>query len=107
MQSRREMIQTSMAFSVWPVLRPFAAAQRIPGSGGVDDESFWAYVRSEFELTPEFANLVSAVRGHFTKANREMAFNEATRLNQLPAPRDLEWKEGVRKKSRHSHRRAR
>ena len=51
-----------------------------------DDETFWAYVRLEFELTPEFTNLVSVVRGHFTKVNREIAFNEATRLNLRSAP---------------------
>ena len=38
MLSRREMIHTSMAFSVWPVLRTLTAAQRIPGSGAPDDE---------------------------------------------------------------------
>ena len=99
MLSRRGMIQAAMAFSAWPVLRPFAAAQRIPGSGAPEDETFWAYVRSEFEISPEFVNLVSAVRGNFTKANREIAFNEATRLNQLPAPRDLQWQEEVRQKA--------
>ena len=52
-----------MAFSVWPSLLPLAA-----------------------ELTPEFTNLVSVVPGQFSKANREIAFNEATRLNQLSAP---------------------
>jgi selenocysteine lyase/cysteine desulfurase len=88
-----------MALSAWPALRPFATAQRIPGSGEPEDETFWAYVRSEFEIAPEFANLVSAVRGNFTKANREIAFNEATRLNQLPAPRDLKWQEEVRKRA--------
>lgn len=100
MLSRREMIHTSMAFSVWPVLRTLTAAQRIPGSGAPDDENFWAYVRSEFELAPEFANLVSVVRGNFTKANREIAYNEATRLNQLTAPLlDFRWHEEVRRKA--------
>lgn len=57
-------------------------------------------MRSEFELAPEFANLVSVVRGNFTKANREIAFNEATRLNQLPAPLlDFRWREEVRRKA--------
>jgi isopenicillin-N epimerase len=87
--TRREMIGTTMAFSVWPSLRPIAAAalQKIPSEGAPDDETFWAFVRSEFELAPEFTNLVSVVRGNFTTTNREIAFNEATRLNHLPAPR--------------------
>ena len=89
-----------MAFSAWPALRPFAIAQRIPGSGAPEDETFWAYVRSEFEHAPEFTNLASAVRGSFTKANREIAFDEAARLNRLPATRpDLKWQEEVRKKA--------
>jgi hypothetical protein len=52
--TRREMIGTAMAFSVWPGLRPFAttALQQIPGSGAPDDETFWASVRAEFELAP-------------------------------------------------------
>jgi kynureninase len=62
------------------------ALQQIPGSGAPDDETFWASVRAEFELAPEFTNLVSVVRGNFTKTNREIAFKEATRLNQLAAP---------------------
>ena len=66
----------------WPTLRPLAAAQQISGSGVPDDEVFWANVRSQFELAPEFVNLVSVVRGNFTKANREIAFNEATRMNR-------------------------
>jgi selenocysteine lyase/cysteine desulfurase len=98
--NRREMMQTAMAFAVWPALRPLAAAQQMPGSGAPDDEVFWADVRSQFELTPDFVNLVSVVRGHFTKANREIAFNEATRLNQLSAPRsDAEWQQEVKKKA--------
>jgi hypothetical protein len=46
----------------------------------------WASVRTQFEFTPEFTNLVSVVRGNFTETNREIVFNETTRLNQLPAP---------------------
>ena len=86
--TRRDLVQNAMAFSVWPSLRPLAAAalQQIQSEGAPDDETFWAYVRLEFELTPEITNLVSVVRGNFTKANREIAFNEATRLNQLFAP---------------------
>jgi hypothetical protein len=70
------LTRSAMAFFVWPGLRPFAATaqQQIPGKGAPDDESFWASVRSEF------TNLVSVVLGNFTKANREIAFNEATRL---------------------------
>ena len=56
----------------------------MPGAGAPDDETFWEYVRSEFGLAPELTNLVSVVRGNFTKTNREIAFNEATRLNRLP-----------------------
>jgi len=89
-----------MAFSVWPALRPLAAARRIPRSGAADDEVFWGSVRSEFELTPEFVNLVSVVRGNFTRVNREIAFGEATRMNQLPASRpDPKWQEEVRRKA--------
>jgi len=88
MLTRRAMVRSAMAFSVLARLRPFAAAvlPQTLKEGAPDDETFWAYVRSEFELVPEFANLVSVVRGNFTKANREIAFDEATRLNQLPAP---------------------
>jgi len=88
MLTGRAMVQSAMAFSVWARLRPFADAvlPQTLKEGAPDDETFWAYVRSEFELVPEFANLVSVVRGNFTKANREIAFDEATRLNQLPAP---------------------
>lgn len=91
-----------MAFSVWPGLRPFAARalQQIPSEGAPDDETPWAFVRSEFELAPEFTNLSSVVRGHFTKTNREIAFNEATRLNQLPAPRpDPNREQEIRRKA--------
>jgi isopenicillin-N epimerase len=100
--TRREMIGTAMAFSVWPSLRPrtTAALPQIPGAGAADDETFWASVRSEFELAPEFTNLVSVARGNFTKANREIAFNEATRLNQLAAPRpDPNWELEIRRKA--------
>jgi selenocysteine lyase/cysteine desulfurase len=99
--TRREMIGTAMAFSVWPSLRPVAAVPlpQIPSEGVPNDETFWAFVRSEFELVPEFTNLVSVVRGNFTKTNREIAFNEATRLNQLPAPRsDLNHEQEIRSK---------
>ena len=100
MLNRREIIQTSMAFSSWPALRAFRSRQRIPGSGTPDDENFWAYVRSEFELAPEFTNLVSVVRGISTKANREITFNEAARLNRSAAPLpDLNWREEIRKKA--------
>lgn len=58
MLSRRKIMQTALAFSAWPTLRPFAAAQRSPGSGAPEDEYSWAYVRSEFEIAPAFANLV-------------------------------------------------
>jgi hypothetical protein len=68
MLTRREMVQSAVAFSVWPSLRPRAAAalQQIQSEGTPDDETFWAYVRLEFELTPKFTNLVSVVRGNFT-----------------------------------------
>ena len=102
MLTRREMIGTAMAFSVWPSLHPSAttALQQIPGAGAPDDETFWASVRSEFELAPEFTNLVSVVRGNFTKTNREIAFNEATRLNQLAAPRpDPNREQDIRSKA--------
>jgi isopenicillin-N epimerase len=101
MLTRRELVQNAMAFSVWPSLRPLAAAalQQIQSEGAPDDETFWAYVRLEFEFTPEFTNLVSVVRGNFTKANREIAFNEATRLNQLSAPLpDLNYQRETRRK---------
>lgn len=101
MLSRREIIGTAMAFSVWPRLRPIAASalQQISSEGAPDDETFWASVQAEFELAPEFANLVSVVRGTFTKANREIAFSEATRLNQLPAPLpDLNYQRETRRK---------
>jgi isopenicillin-N epimerase len=100
MFNRREMFQAAMAFSVWPALRPFVTAQQIPGSIAPDDEVFWANVRAQFELVPEFVNLVSVVRGNFTRANREIAFDEATRLNRLPAAHpDVKWQEDVRKKA--------
>jgi hypothetical protein len=61
------------------------ALEQIPSAGASDDESFRASVRAQFELTPEFTNLVSVVRGNFTKTNREIVFNETTRVNQLLA----------------------
>lgn len=57
-------------------------------------------MQSEFEIAPDFANLVSAMRGNFTKVNREIAFNEAARLNQLPASLPHhKWQDEVRKKA--------
>jgi hypothetical protein len=50
---RREIIRAAMTFSDWSVLRPSATAQRIPGSGAPEDETFWAFVRYEFELSAE------------------------------------------------------
>jgi selenocysteine lyase/cysteine desulfurase len=102
MPTRREMLRTAMAFSAWPSLRPIATAAlpQTPGAGAPDDETFWANVRSQFEISPEFVNLVSAVRGRTTKANREIAFNEATRQNQLPAPPpNPNWQDELRKKA--------
>lgn len=87
MTTRRAAIASALSFSVWPYLRSFATAPpQMLAAAAPDDETFWGQVRSEFELAPEFTNLVSVVRGNFTRANREIAFNEATRLNQLPAP---------------------
>ena len=100
MLTRRELVQNAMALSVWPSLRPLAAAalQQIQ-SEGADDETFWAYVRLEFQLTPEFTNLLSVVRGNFTRAIREIAFNETTRHNQLSAPLpDLNYQWETRRK---------
>jgi hypothetical protein len=90
------MVQGAMAFSVWPSLHPFAAAalEQIPRAGASDDESFWASVRAQFELTPEFTNLVSVVRGNFTKTNREKLPDY-----QLPAPLpDLSHEQETRRK---------
>ena len=88
MPTRREMIETVLAFSKWPSLRRIAATPlpQTANAASADDEAFWAQVRSQFELVPEVAHLVSVVRGKFTKANREISFNEATRLNQGAAP---------------------
>jgi len=89
MPTKRQLITSTLSFAAWPALRSFATAPSSnPGSGGApEDETYWAHVRSEFELDPEFTNLVSVVTGNFTKANREIAFSEATRLNRLPGPR--------------------
>ena len=84
MLTRREMIEAVLAFSAWPSLRPTAAtaSPQMTNAAAPDDEVFWAQVRSQFEIIPEVANLVSVVRGNFTKANREISFSEATRLNR-------------------------
>lgn len=56
MLSRRAMVQSAPAFSVWPSLHPFAslALQKIPSAVAPDDQSFWASVRSQLEIAPEF-----------------------------------------------------
>ena len=76
-----------MAFSAWPSLRPLAAAATANSKRGCTRRrNLLGLCAIKFELTPEFTNLVSVVRGHFTKVNREIAFNEATRLNLRSAP---------------------
>jgi hypothetical protein len=77
------LTRSAMAFSIWPSLRHSQPRHysKFQVKARRTNESFWASVRSEFELTPEFTNLVSVVLGNFTKANREIAFNEATRLS--------------------------
>lgn len=102
MPTRREMIESVLAFSIWLRLRPIAATPlpQTANAAAPDDEAFWAHLRSQFELVPEVANLVSVVRGKFTKANREISFNEAARLNQGAAPLpDSDQPREIRKKA--------
>jgi hypothetical protein len=53
---------------------------RTPGDIAAD-ESFWDLVRSHFELVPENANFVTAVRGVAPKSTRERVAAEYERLN--------------------------
>ncbi len=65
MLTRREWIETTTAFSAWPVLRPSAqdAARSSVTAGAPDDEAFWGDVRAQFELIQGPVNLVTVVRG--------------------------------------------
>jgi isopenicillin-N epimerase len=101
MLTRRELVQSAMAFAAWPVLRSLPA-KALPGNSGAapDDEAFWGQVRSQFEWEPESSNLVTVVRGISPKHIRELAAARATQLNSVEITKVVtpNWKQGVRKK---------
>jgi hypothetical protein len=84
MLTRRELVQSALAFGAWPVLRSLPA-KALPGNSGAapDDEAFWGQVRSQFEWERESSNLVTVVRGISPKHVRELAVGRATELNSL------------------------
>jgi selenocysteine lyase/cysteine desulfurase len=84
--TRREWLESTIALAAGTPLRPMSAAlgslnaAQAPGDQS-QDEAFWAGVRSQFELAPDYANLVTVVRGVTTKAVRERVSQETERRN--------------------------
>ena len=102
MLTRREIVQSMMAFAAWPALRaPATAALPISSATGSDDEAYWGKVRAQFEWDPASSNLVTVVRGIAPKATREAAELNALRLNSVRTTDWVppNWKQELRQKA--------